>query len=200
MPYRRTIILDWDGTLAATIPDGIITRPVHAARAMEINLVSIPLDREGKPGRFLLMLRPNLFELILTLSSAYNLALWSFGTAEYIERCVNSTGLHKIFNGPNMITRADMVAWKTVYKDIYLLKERLGIRMQDTIIVDDSSSTFGVLNPYNCLDVPTWVPDMRNDTCLKSLPALIEQRFEILDRISEDDLENKRAEILRTLR
>jgi TFIIF-interacting CTD phosphatase-like protein len=199
MAHRRTIILDWDGTLAAIIPDGIITRPVHAARSLEINLVSIPLDREGKPGKYLLILRPHLYELILTLSSSYNLALWSYGVQEYILRCVNSTGLHTVFNGPNLITREDMQDLNTEYKDIYLIKNRLDIRMHETLIVDDSNASFGVLNPYNCLDIPSWTPDMRQDTCLKSLPALIEQRFDVLERLGEAELERRREIILRSL-
>jgi phosphoglycolate phosphatase-like HAD superfamily hydrolase len=199
MQQRRTVVLDWDGTLAAVIPDGIITRPVHAARAMEINMISLPLDQEGKAGRFLLILRPFLYEFILTLNASYQLALWSFGTREYVERCLQFTGLHKVFNGPNVVTRAEMQNWDTRFKDIYLLKERLGATMQDTVIVDDAHSSFGLLNPYNCVDVPSWAPAMRQDTCLRSLPALIEQRFDFLRRYSEEDLVARRAEILALL-
>jgi TFIIF-interacting CTD phosphatase-like protein len=200
MDNKRTIVLDWDGTLASVIPDGIITRPVHAARAMEINLVSIPLNQDGKPGRFLLILRPHLYELILTLSASYNLVLWTFAVPEYINNCLQSTGLHKLFHGANVITRADMFAWKTKYKDIFLLKERLGIRMKDTIIVDDSHFDFGILNPYNSLDIPSWTPDMRQDKCLKALPTLIDERFVLLDRMDEDELLRRREEILSSLK
>lgn len=199
MHQRRTVVLDWDGTLAAVIPDGIITRPVHAARALEINMISLPLDHEGKPGRFLLILRPFLYELILTLNASYSLALWSFGTREYVERCLQFTGLHKVFNGLNVITRAEMQDWGTRFKDIYLLKDRLGTDMRNTVIVDDAHAAFGILNPYNCIDVPSWMPAMRQDTCLRSLPTLIEQRFDFLQRYSEEELISRRAEILASL-
>jgi hypothetical protein len=199
MQRRHTVILDWDGTLAAVIPDGIITRPVHALRAMEINLISLPLDHEGKPGRYLLILRPHLYELILTLTANYNLALWSFGAKEYVEYCVTATGLHKIFTGDNLITRADMQNWKTPYKDIFLLKSRLNLSMNEMVIVDDAHATFGLLNPYNCIDIPSWSPEMRQDKCLKSLPALIEKRFEFLIKYSEEELLQRRLDILTTL-
>jgi hypothetical protein len=199
MENKRTVILDWDGTLGCVIPDGIITRPVHASRALGINFVSLPLNHEGKPGRYLLILRPHLFEMIFTLSADYNLALWSYAMPDYIKACLQSTGLHKIFSGPNVITRADMFAWKTQYKDIFLLKERLGIRMQDTLIVDDSHFSFGVLNPFNCVDIPTWTPDLHQDTCLKALPTMISQRFDALERLDETQLVRRREEILRSM-
>jgi len=199
MDKKRTVVLDWDGTLASVIPDGIITRPVHAARALEINLISIPLDHEARSGRFLLILRPFLYELILTLSANYNLALWSYGMPEYIDRCMQTTGLHKIFNGSNVITRSDMFAWKTPYKDLYLLKDRLGISLRETVIVDDSNFNFGILNPFNCVDIPNWTPNLRQDTCLKALPTLINERFEYLELMDEADLVRRRQEILNSL-
>jgi TFIIF-interacting CTD phosphatase-like protein len=199
MTHKLTVILDWDGTLAASIPEGIITRPVHAARALDINLVSLNVDPDGKPVKRLLILRPYFFELILTLSAQYNLAVWSFAVSAYIRRCIEATGLNAIIKESNLIAREDMLAVDTNYKDIYLFKTRLGIRMHEVVIVDDSNGKFGLLNPINCVDVPSWNPDMRADNCLRALPEMIEQRFKVLARHGEDSLVQRRADIMRSL-
>lgn len=200
MSFERTIILDWDGTLATVIPDGFLTRARLANRAEELHYVTLPMNHDGRTGKFVLVLRPFLLELVLHLSAEYNLALWSYGVPDYIDLCLKKTGLHKIFSGPNVITRADMSSWNTPYKDLYRLKEHLGIRLRETVIVDDSHFSFGVLNPFNCVDIPTWTPEVLTDTALRALPTMINQRFEALARLDEAELERRREEILRSMR
>lgn len=191
----QNLIFDWDGTLAVTEAAGA-AHPIQPSAP----LPSYRLDQDinDVPGEFDLFLRPHSNEVLHALSTQYNLAIWTFAMPGYIRACLRATSLERLFPPRQVISRQEMADWKTKVKDLFLLCSRLGWEMRDTVIVDDSNTIFGVLNPFNCVDIPTWRPAQTDDKRLLALPRLVERQFDLLSRYSERDLLLRRRDLLRT--
>lgn len=187
---QRIVILDWDGTLAVSVPAGYV--PMSSPKRDHKLFKQFPLtiDRNGMPGRHELYLRPGVREFLGGLKSRYHLILWSFGVHEYIRQCMEQTHLRKYFH--QIIDRETMMNARMEIKDIYRLKAP----MNQMVIVDDSNDMFGLLNPFNCIDIPTWNLD-KNDHVLKWFPKAVDFHFDyILKEITDAELLQTRMNLI----
>jgi TFIIF-interacting CTD phosphatase-like protein len=182
------LVLDWDGTLAYS---------ALLSEQSETDLNQFPtfvralsLDRNGTEGPTALFIRSKAKNFLKRISKEYNLILWTFGTQKYIKDCMQATGFDKYFT--KIIFREMM---KQPIKDLFQLK----VPLNRVAILDDSNDTFGILNPVNCIDIPSWYP-YDEDTILDVIDTVIHYHFKnILSQYSSHDLENRRTEIIRTL-
>jgi TFIIF-interacting CTD phosphatase-like protein len=185
------LVLDWDGTLAYSVL-------LAAGEVDEANVNKIPtfkgmlsLDRNGTEGMTALFLRPHIKSFLKMTSEKYNLVLWSFGTANYIAECMEMTGFSIYFS--KIIVREMM---KYPIKDLFYLN----LPLNKIAIVDDSNNTFGILNPMNCIDIPTWLPYYDGDRVLKVMDVLIQYHFKnIMSQYDKYNLESKRNDIIRKI-
>jgi len=140
----KTVVLDWDGTLAYSCPWETCLR-----RGFVPTLEPIRVDRNGSAGLTGLFLRPGITEFLERLSERYVVGLWSFGVQEYVMQCLRSADLLGMFK--TVKTRAGM---ETPFKDLFIVSQRLS----NVILVDDECQLFGFLNPDNCVQVTAWRP------------------------------------------
>jgi hypothetical protein len=125
------------------------------------------------------------------MSSKYRLVLWSYGDSGYIAQCLSLTRFKPYFRG--IISRQNMVA---PVKDLYALDPDL----TNIAVVDDSNNPFGMLNPYNCIDIPSWSAGNVSDTILNVMPSLVDFHFnEVLAKRNIDDLLSLRMYIIAAL-
>ena len=183
------LILDWDGTLAYS---SLITKKEDEDLNMLPTFVNtLSVDRNGTVGETALFLRPNAKDFLQKISQKYNLILWSFGTKKYIKECMESTGFASFFS--RIVVREMM---KYQIKDLF----NLNIPLNKIAIVDDANDTFGILNPVNCIDIPSWSFHFQDDSILKVMDILINYHFKnIMAQYDRHDLEKKRMEIIQNL-
>jgi len=143
-PSSRVVIVDWDGTLAFSCPAAACAR-----KRLTSPFPPVEMDRNGQPEPTALFLRPGTRDFLEELSAHYIVGLWSFGVAEYVAQSLQNTGLADAF--ALVRTRADMTL---PVKDLYTLTGDL----TRVLIVDDEPTTFGFLNPDNCIPIPPWSP------------------------------------------
>jgi hypothetical protein len=196
---QPTVVWDWDGTLAETIPDRAFSRFVRGLFGKKDNALSLGINREGKAGHFLLYVRPGVRELLDLLQVHYQLVLWTYAVPDYIHACLHASDLKDFFPADRIITRADMQAWNAHYKDLFLLNQRFYAPLDQTVIIDDGNAEFGLLNPYNCIDIPAWNHTQLQDMSLMSVPKLIEQRLAYIASRGEEELKKHRASVLSTI-
>ena len=186
------VVLDWDGTLGYSSLLNKKEDDVSSLDIISTFVKIISLDRNGIKGKTALFLRPNAESFLRRMAQKYNLILWSFGTKDYIEECMDVTGLGVFFQ--KIIFREMM---RHQMKDLF----HLNIPMNRVVIVDDSNDAFGVLNPVNCIDIPSWSPYFEDDSILNIMDVLVNYHFKnIMAQYDKHDLEKKRIEIIRNLR
>jgi hypothetical protein len=105
--------------------------------------------------------------------------------------------LTKYFHPGLVITREKMAAMHTDLKDLHALRKVSPLH--ETLIVDDSNEMFGILNPFNCIDAPTYSLNTA-DHFLDVLPLLIDFHFQnVLSRHTEEQLLALRKDIIQAL-
>lgn len=195
---KKTVVLDWDGTLATSFSMLVVERQ---RRQFPKNLgepIELSISRDGAKGDYGLILRPGVKRLLKTLKEKYQVVLWSFGVDRYISECLRKTGLENSFSQHLIITREKMDRMNTDVKDLYLLSKLSPLN--EIVIADDSNEMFGILNPFNCIDVPTYNYLDSSDHLLEILPFIIDFHFmNVLSRTTEEQLVTLRQGIVRYL-
>jgi hypothetical protein len=187
---QRVVVLDWDGTLAVSVPAGYFPTSNSKREHKLFRQYPLTIDRNGMLGKQELYLRPGIQEFLSGLRPRYQLILWSFGVAEYLRQCMEQTHLHKYFH--QIIDRETMMNAGMEIKDLYRLRGSL----EQIVIVDDSNDMFGMLNPFNDIDIPTWHLDY-DDQILKWFPKVIDFHFDyILNEISNTELLQVRLNLI----
>jgi hypothetical protein len=182
---RQTVVLDWDGTLAYSHQPTSLNDDKLPGRSPTAVL---GIDRNGLPGTTHLFLRPHSGKLLAQLAQRYDLVLWSYGVTDYIAQCLQATGLGERFE--RIITRELM---PVPIKDLAALQPDL----TKIVIVDDSNDSFGLLNPVNCIDVPSWDPTIGDDRVLPAVVKLVELHFgRVLRHYSNEKLHELRQQVL----
>jgi TFIIF-interacting CTD phosphatase-like protein len=160
--------------------------------------IELSMSRDGVKGDYGLILRPGVKHLLTVLRQKYQVVLWSFGVGSYINECLQKTGLANIFSQSLVITREKMDSMNTDLKDLYLLSKLSPLN--EIVIADDSNEMFGILNPFNCIDVPTYNYLDSSDNLLEILPYIIDFHFmNILSKTTEEQLVSLRQGIIRYL-
>lgn len=195
---KKTVVLDWDGTLAVSLlMSAVETRRRRYPKELG-EPIELSMSRDGVKGDYGLILRPGVKHLLTVLRQKYQVVLWSFGVGSYINECLQKTGLANIFSQSLVITREKMDSMNTDLKDLYLLSKLSPLN--EIVIADDSNEMFGILNPFNCIDVPTYNYLDSSDNLLEILPYIIDFHFmNILSKTTEEQLVSLRQGIIRYL-
>lgn len=201
---KPILVVDWDGTLAFSesvdpdnqyypMPleeDGSPPRHDAGINNLKGQSATLSIDRNGVVGETRLFIRPYAFNFLSRMSKYYRLVLWSYGVEEYIRQCLIVSRMRTLFE--KVIVRENM---RIPLKDLAAIEKDL----THIAIVDDSNATFGLLNPYNCINVPSWFPAMEDDRVFNVLPLVVDFHFQyVLRKRSTRQLLDLRNNALRS--
>ena len=194
----KTVVLDWDGTLACSFHHRDLlaaTSELRLTTAIEPDAM-VDTDMNGLPVSTAVVLRPGARDMIGTLSDDYNVVIWSFGVDDYVRPAVDQIGVTGLLK--QIVTREES-ADGLVPKDLYA---RFG-NLEHVVIVDDMNHVFGVLNPDNAVHIRTWnalAPLAFEDAELHKVPELAQRRFEFLKGRNEELIRKRQGIISRMQR
>lgn len=147
----KTVVLDWDGTLACSFHHSDLlaaTLELGLAPPIESDAM-VDTDMNGLRVKTAVVLRPGAVDVIGALSEDYDVVIWSFGVEDYVRPALDQIGVTGLLT--ETVTR-DEAADGLVPKDLYA---RFG-NLENVVIVDDMNDVFGVLNPDNAIRIRRW--------------------------------------------